>query len=101
MDPIPTNVPPHPTNLARGKDTWPSPSEALARLRSPAQLTDAEVRRTAVVRFGYRIGQLGFLVGAGVLSELLPTPEIYPIPNVHASIRGYVNLQGALVPVWD
>lgn len=53
------------------------------------------------VRFGYRIGTLGFLVGDGVLSELLPNPATYPIPNVPAALRGFVNRQGALVPVWD
>ncbi len=80
---------------------WLSPSEALAQLKQPAPLLDSTAFKTATVRFGYRIGPLGFLVGTSVLSELLPAPEIYPIPNVHAAIRGYVNLQGSLVPVWN
>jgi twitching motility protein PilI len=88
-----------PTGTSGGD--WLAPSEALTQLHRPAPLTDANSMRTAAVRFGYRVGSLGFLVGASVLSEFLPAPEIYPIPNVHSSIRGYVNLQGALVPVWD
>jgi chemotaxis signal transduction protein len=80
---------------------WPAPSAALARSVRPAALAQANERRSTVVRFGYRIGALGFLVGSGVLSELLPNPATYPIPNVPAALRGFVNRQGALVPVWD
>jgi chemotaxis signal transduction protein len=80
--------------------TWLKPSEALNRFARPAPLTNAAPLRATAVRFGFRIGSLGFLVGAGVLSELLPNSETYPIPNVPAAVRGYVNRQGALVPVW-
>jgi|SRR5882724_7656333 len=82
-------------------DEWLAPSAALSRMTQPEPLSDPNAVRAAVVRFGYQVGPLGFLVGAGVLSELLPSPQIYPIPNVDAAIRGYVNVQGALVPVWD
>jgi chemotaxis signal transduction protein len=77
------------------------PSAALARGGRPAALTQASELRSTVVRFGYRVGALGFMVGKGVLSELLPNPATYPIPNVPAALRGFVNRQGALVPVWD
>jgi chemotaxis signal transduction protein len=77
------------------------PSQYFARIKRPAPLGEANVTRAVAVRFGYRAGSLGFLVGTGVLSEYLPRPNIFPIPNVHAAIRGYVNLQGALVAVWD
>jgi chemotaxis signal transduction protein len=80
---------------------WPAPSAALAHSARPAALTQASELRSMTVRFGYRIGTLGFLVGNGVLSELLPNPATYPIPNVPAALRGFVNRQGALVPVWD
>ena len=66
-----------------------------------AALTQANELSRATVRFGYRIGALGFLISEGVLSELLPNPATYPIPNVPAALRGFVNRQGALVPVWD
>lgn len=80
---------------------WPAPSTALGRSARPAPLTQGSELRSLAVRFGYRIGALGFLVGHGVLSELLPNPATYPIPNVPAALRGFVNRQGALVPVWD
>lgn len=81
--------------------SWLKPSEALNRTARPAPLTNATATRTRDIRFGYRIGPMGFLVGTGVLSELLPASTTYPIPNVPPSVRGYVNRQGALVPVWD
>src|SRR3954454_10350943 len=80
---------------------WLKPSAALAQAARPAPLGGSRSVRATVVRFGDRVGSLGFLVGPGVLSELLSTPEIYPIPNVPPALRGYVNRQGALVPVWD
>jgi len=89
------------TGSAGARGRWPTPSEALARSARPAALAQAGELRRAAVRFGYRIGSLGFLVGSGVLSELLPKPATYPIPNVPAALRGFVNRQGALVPVWD
>ncbi len=80
---------------------WLAPSDALTRMARPAPLTDGKTLRTTFVRFGYRVGSLRFLVGPGVLSELLHAPETYPIPNMPTAVRGYVNRQGALVPVWD
>jgi len=77
------------------------PSQALTGMARPAPLTEERVARSEAVRFGYRIGALNFLVGDSVLSEVLRTPAIYPIPNVPAALRGYVNRQGALIPVWD
>jgi chemotaxis signal transduction protein len=88
-------------STAGTRGRWPMPSAVLARTARPAALTQASERRSSVVRFGYRVGALGFLVGEGVLSELLPNPATYPIPNVPAALRGFVNRQGALVPVWD
>src|SRR5688572_22127533 len=80
---------------------WPAPSAALARPARPVALTQGSELRYMTVRFGYRIGAMDFLVGNGVLIELLPNPATYPIPNVPAALRGFVNRQGALVPVWD
>jgi chemotaxis signal transduction protein len=77
------------------------PSQALTGMARPAPLTEERVARSEAVRFGYRIGALNFLVGDGVLSEVLRAPAIYPIPNVPNALRGYVNRQGSLIPVWD
>lgn len=77
------------------------PSQALTRMARPVPLVNTSVSRKEILRFGYRIGALNFLVPEGVLSELLRAPAIYPIPNVSNALRGYVNRQGALIPVWD
>jgi len=77
------------------------PSQALTGMARPAPLSEERVARSEAVRFGYRIGALNFLVADGVLSEVLRAPAIYPIPNVPDALRGYVNRQGALIPVWD
>jgi chemotaxis signal transduction protein len=80
---------------------WLRPTQMFAQVKAPAPLQAAHAVKAAPVRFGYRVGSLGFLVGERVLSEYLPKPVIYPIPNVHDAVSGYVNLQGALVPVWN
>jgi chemotaxis signal transduction protein len=80
---------------------WLKPSQILGRTKAPAQLGQRQIAKAAAVRFGYRVASLGFLVGEGVLSEYVLKPTIYPIPNVNTAVRGYVNLQGALVAVWD
>ncbi len=77
------------------------PSQALTSMARPAPLDRLQVSRKEILRFGYSIGALNFLVAEGVLSELLRAPTIYPIPNVTAALCGYVNRQGALIPVWD
>jgi len=77
------------------------PSQALTGMARPAPLTEERVARSENVRFGYRVGALNFLVGNGVLSEVLRAPSVFPIPNVPSALRGYVNRQGALIPVWD
>jgi chemotaxis signal transduction protein len=78
-----------------------SPSQALTGMPRPAPLQAVQVTRKEAVRFGYCIGTLNFLIAEGVLSEVLRSPAIYPIPNVPAALRGYINRQGALIPVWD
>jgi chemotaxis signal transduction protein len=82
-------------------DVWLAPSVALTRSVPPEPLAKAGIKDAGLARFGYRVGSLRLLVGRGVLSELLAGCETYPIPNVPAPLRGYVNRQGALVPVWD
>src|SRR5438105_14301136 len=77
------------------------PSQALTGMARPAPLSETHVSRKETVRFGYCIGALNFLVKEEVLSEVLRAPAIYPIPNVPRALCGYVNRQGALIPVWD
>lgn len=80
---------------------WLSPSEALTRFVPGGQMEAEGVRAIAPIRFGVRIGDIGLLVPSGMLSELLDSAEIYPMPTTPLWFRGLINLRGNLVPVFD
>jgi len=86
---------------ASGETTtpWLSPSEALTRF-VPSRRRQA-ARDLAPTRFGFRIGDIGLLVPAGMHSELVEETEVYPLPTTPAWLRGLINLRGGLVPVFD
>jgi len=48
---------------------WLKPSAALTQAARPAPLGESRSVRATAVRFGYRVGSLGFLVGLGVGKE--------------------------------
>ena len=53
-----------------------------------------------VMRYGYRVGNLGFLVNKQVQSEVVEDPSIYPVPNSPRWMVGLLNLRGNIVPVF-
>lgn len=81
---------------------WLDPSAALSRFKPPQGMTTGIVlaeRQRA--RYGFRIGDIGLLVGSDTVSEVLEKTAIYPLPNTPAWALGLVNLRGNLVPVFD
>ncbi|MCG3203067.1 MAG: hypothetical protein NFCOHLIN_02985 [Gammaproteobacteria bacterium] len=52
-------------------------------------------------RFGFRIGGTGFLVPAGVASEIVQNPVIHRMPWRAPQMRGLVSHRGNVVPVFD
>jgi chemotaxis signal transduction protein len=52
-------------------------------------------------RFGFRIGGTGFLVPAGVASEIVQDPVIHRMPWQTPHIRGLLSHRGNVVPVFD
>lgn len=80
---------------------WLSPSEALNRFVPERQAQHGEVRKVAPIRFGFRVGDIGLLVPAGMISELVEELEIYPLPTTPVWFPGLINLRGGLVPVFD
>lgn len=52
------------------------------------------------MRYGYRVGTLGFLVNQRVQSEVVEDPSIYPVPNSPSWMAGLMNLRGNIVPVF-
>lgn len=81
---------------------WLSPSAALNRFGDPqAQLTELTALSEQAQRYGFQLGKLGLLLQAGVASEVVEQPSIYPIPNAPDACRGLINLRGTLVPVYE
>lgn len=86
---------------------WLKPTAALARFapalradRGPTD-RDAQVRERAVVRYGYRIADVGLLVGERIGCEVISLPTLARIPTLPTSLLGVANLRGGLVPVFD
>ena len=80
---------------------WLSPSEALTRFAPQNQTRRPGERQVAPIRFGFRVGDIGLLVPAGMLSELVDEPDIYPLPTTPDWFPGLINLRGDLVPAFD
>ncbi len=53
------------------------------------------------IRYGFRLGNMNFLVNEFSMCEVVKKPTIYSIPNTPSWIKGLINLRGILVPVLD
>ncbi len=82
-------------------EPWLSPSEALTRFVPGEQTHHTEARKIVPIRFGFRVGDIGLLVPAGMISELVEELEIYPLPTTPIWFPGLINLRGGLIPVFD
>lgn len=51
------------------------------------------------LRYGFRLGDINFLIRQSMMCEVIQKPTIFPIPNTPSWIRGLINLRGILVPV--
>ena len=83
---------------------WLRPSEALQRFHPPQGVAvSLGIRQIAmeIPRFGFRIGQIHFLIQTDTLSEVITQTPIYPMPNVPRWFVGVMNLRGNLIPVFD
>ena len=82
------------------RNEWLLPSVALSRAgpASAAHYAEAPLVQEAV-RYGFRVGDFGFLVAEGVLCEVTLPPPTARIPHTPAWLHGVANLRGALVPV--
>ncbi len=85
-------------------DHWLKPEDALSRFTQPqsSAIDNAGVSTAeSIIRYGFIIGNTGFLIAEETLSEVVKNTSIYPIPNTKAWMRGLINLRGNLVPVYD
>ncbi len=82
---------------------WLNPSAALNRFKPPpgimTGITAPVERRRA--RYGFRIGDIGLLIGRDTSSEVLDRMPVYPLPKAPGWLLGLINLRGNLVPVFD
>lgn len=53
------------------------------------------------LRFGFRLGEISFLINKFTICEVVKRPTIYSMPNTPSWIQGLINLRGILVPVFD
>jgi len=53
------------------------------------------------LRFGFRLGEINFLINKFTMCEVVKRPTIYSMPNTPSWIQGLINLRGILVPVFD
>lgn len=53
------------------------------------------------VRYGFKIGGIGFLVPEFTETEVLDSPPLYPIPLAPGWLVGMLNQRGNVVPVFD
>ena len=49
----------------------------------------------------FRIGDQDFAVGVAAIERVLRAVEIAPLPDAPRGVRGVINLQGRIVPVFD
>jgi twitching motility protein PilI len=90
------------------EDKWLSPVQALTHYIPSAELCPlAKSRETfkrgteCVSRYGFRIGNIGFLLAPEKLSEVVGDVRIHPIPTTPIWFSGLINLRGNLVPIFD
>jgi twitching motility protein PilI len=74
----------------------PSPSPALA-----AEVAETGGAAQAILREGFRIGELRLAIRYEDGNELTELPPVYLLPRAPQWFCGMANLHGALVPVFD
>ncbi|MCH9696522.1 MAG: hypothetical protein K0U68_00295, partial [Gammaproteobacteria bacterium] len=51
-------------------------------------------------RYGFTVGQYGFIIPEGIESEVINTPKVYPIPNTSSLMSGLISIRGLFSPVF-
>ena len=85
-------------------EVWLEPEEALTRFKRPdlASLDFENVtQKTSQSRYGFKVGDIGFLIPRKTMSEVMKSFKVFPVPNTQLWFQGLTNLRGNLVPVFD
>lgn len=65
------------------------------------RLRDAVSRKTVLSRLGFRVGDENWLVNLADVSEVIPLPNIIPVPMTLPWFRGVANVRGKLYSIAD
>lgn len=65
------------------------------------RLRDAASRKTVLSRLGFQVGQDNWLVSLSDVSEVIPVPNIVPVPMTLSWYRGVANIRGKLFSIVD
>ena len=65
------------------------------------RLRDAASRKTVLSRLGFQVGQEKWLVNLSDVSEVIPFPNIVPVPLTLPWYRGVANIRGKLYSIAD
>lgn len=80
---------------------WLTPTAALARFAPRLQEDHGPDEREHALRYGYTVGEFGFLIAQNAGCEVIPVPAIARLPTTPPWLLGVANLRGNLVPMFD
>jgi twitching motility protein PilI len=80
---------------------WLTPTAALARFAPRLQEEHGPDERALALRYGYRVGEFGFLIAQNAGCEAITIPTIARLPTTPPWLLGVANLRGNLVPMFD
>ncbi len=81
------------------------PEDALTRFQGAdvtyLNLDVASRVKKRMRRYGFIIEDVGFLIQENIVCEVVVDFKLFAIPNTSTWMRGWVNVRGNLVPVYD
>lgn len=83
--------------MAKNLDLRKYQEDILVRIKDQSRSADANARN----RLGVRAGEARLLVRLDDISEVLPVPEIHPVPLSKSWFNGMANVRGNLYGVSD
>ena len=65
------------------------------------RLRTASTRATVASRLGFQVGAENWFVALHQVSEVIPVPQMVPVPRTHSWFRGVANVRGNLYSIVD
>jgi len=88
--------------VQKNNTDWQTPTEALTRFKPDDLIlgSDSAVSEHAN-RYGFKVGNFGFILADRGKAEVTDQLAVCPIPNTPIWFSGMINVRGNLVPVFD